>query len=653
MGEAVQEVSVRRRGAGEAEQGFAILNEAPASGGAAAARGRSRVRTAAARWGKTCRSILRATKPVPLNRVEGRSRGPWRNLQGVGYGAAARRRATRRRSEGSSAGMPLQREDGHRTPWAAGIVLLAAGIFLVHAMQFRAFFHGYGVDDAYISFRFARNLLDGHGLAFNPGEPIEGYSNFLWVLAMTPVLAAGGDPAHWAQYIALAASVTTLVLVDRAITRMFGVRDRALRAVALLLLAGSGYFAGWSVSGLETNVFALLLLVAWMRFVVETGAPARRRPVSALLFVVLALLRPEGVPIAVVAVIARLLLERRRHPSGEPARRFRLDTIAFVTIVCGALLAYEIWRFSYFGPHLLPNSVRAKVGGGLQQLVSGLSYLCRFFFVPYLPLLGAFVLAAPRWRKVKAPQSVSGSAPHAAAAPGSGSAAMPTVLAAASGVALTLGYLLFVAAVGGDWSYGRLFVPLLPVAVVTAVGLLGSSAQWPAWTRSRRRQLVLASLALVYLAWAWDVTSRQREARRWEAWWKVDAERIAIAKTFAEIMPKDAVIAVYAAGEIPYFSGLRAHDMLGLNDPHIGSLSMPEMGRGVPGHEKWDARYTLEVVRPDIIVEGRLVPGLNDHPIRRRDYHRVEGLSQYQEVLFHRRIIEYLQANGKLPTMQQ
>ena len=27
-----------------------------------------------------------------------------------------------------------------------------------------------------------RNPLEGHGLVFNPGEHVEGYSNFLWVV---------------------------------------------------------------------------------------------------------------------------------------------------------------------------------------------------------------------------------------------------------------------------------------------------------------------------------------------------------------------------------------------------------------------------------------------------------------------------------------
>jgi arabinofuranosyltransferase len=50
------------------------------------------------------------------------------------------------------------------------------------------------LDDPFISFRYARNLLDGHGLVFNPGERVEGYSNFLWIILLTPFMKLGFDP---------------------------------------------------------------------------------------------------------------------------------------------------------------------------------------------------------------------------------------------------------------------------------------------------------------------------------------------------------------------------------------------------------------------------------------------------------------------------
>ena len=57
-------------------------------------------------------------------------------------------------------------------------------------------------DDAFISFRYVRNLLEGHGLVFNPGEYVEGYTNFLWILELValwgplrPAPGAGGPVA--------------------------------------------------------------------------------------------------------------------------------------------------------------------------------------------------------------------------------------------------------------------------------------------------------------------------------------------------------------------------------------------------------------------------------------------------------------------------
>ncbi len=49
-------------------------------------------------------------------------------------------------------------------------------------------------DDAFINFRYVRNLLEGHGLVFNPGERVEGYSNFLWTLELAFIWRTLGIP---------------------------------------------------------------------------------------------------------------------------------------------------------------------------------------------------------------------------------------------------------------------------------------------------------------------------------------------------------------------------------------------------------------------------------------------------------------------------
>ena len=61
---------------------------------------------------------------------------------------------------------------------------------LVHMLQYGACVQ----DDAFISFRYAANLLDGHGLVYNPGERVEGYTNFLWTVLMAAAMGAGANP---------------------------------------------------------------------------------------------------------------------------------------------------------------------------------------------------------------------------------------------------------------------------------------------------------------------------------------------------------------------------------------------------------------------------------------------------------------------------
>ena len=61
-------------------------------------------------------------------------------------------------------------------PIVTGCLAVSLLLLLVHAL-----FYKFLTDDAYISFRYAANLVDGHGLVFNPGfERVEGYTNFLW-----------------------------------------------------------------------------------------------------------------------------------------------------------------------------------------------------------------------------------------------------------------------------------------------------------------------------------------------------------------------------------------------------------------------------------------------------------------------------------------
>ncbi len=82
---------------------------------------------------------------------------------------------------------------------ACGLVASLAGL-LAHAWSYR-----FLTDDGFISLRYSRNLARGHGLVFNPGEaPVEGYTNFLWVLALAACDRLGWAPERAAPALSLA-----------------------------------------------------------------------------------------------------------------------------------------------------------------------------------------------------------------------------------------------------------------------------------------------------------------------------------------------------------------------------------------------------------------------------------------------------------------
>ncbi len=469
--------------------------------------------------------------------------------------------------------------------------LLALGLSLVlftwQATQMLSAFGGLAMDDAYISFRYADHLANGEGLVWNAGERVEGFSNFLWVALLAPVARVFGDLTVPAELLGLLFGAVTLVVALDALKRVLRVPSPAAALLAGGLIASSGYVTGWAVSGLESALHGLFLLWAWARFSLERSGEGPLRPWSAVPLLGLALLRPEGIFVAACAVAFHLWDCRRRAVAPGSMR-----ALGLLLLVLAPLLAFHAFRFGYYGPHLFPNSVSAKVGWTTAQLNRGVQHVATNFLWPYLPLLAAARLL---WRGSQA--------------------GLPGRL----GAALFGGYLAFVTAVGGDWSVGRFYAPLIPLGVVLAVA---AAAQWVGPGRSRSAKAALAVAATLYVGVAWYVTVVQRELPFRTRFVGKDAERVAIGRWLRRAAPAGTVVAVFAAGEIPYYSRLRAHDMLGLCDAHIATAEPSRLGTRLAGHERWDVDYTLGTVAPGVLIDPQYIPGMVDDPRVQQGYRR-------------------------------
>jgi hypothetical protein len=150
--------------------------------------------------------------------------------------------------------------------WVLYVSLLPVlGLAVVHAWQLR-----WMGDDAFISFRYAKNLAEGLGLVFNEGARVEGYTNFLWTVIMAAFIELGFDPGQVAVVLGLLSLALASGAAALLVRRLLAETQSMLVSFAAILLAANYTFASYGTSGLETMFAALLVLVAVER--AEAGA---------------------------------------------------------------------------------------------------------------------------------------------------------------------------------------------------------------------------------------------------------------------------------------------------------------------------------------------------------------------------------------------
>lgn len=311
-------------------------------------------------------------------------------------------------------------------------------------------------EDAFISLRYVRNALSGHGVVFNPGERLEGYSNPLWVFGLIVLGAVGGVDAlpHLAAGASLAAACACLgVLLWYGQRRQWHPLVAGL-AVCWLLLRYEWLF--WSLGGLETALYALLVLLTVLPSV--TGSAALAWAIAPGLA---AVCRPEGV----LWLLPTLVLWYRHFSWRGLVQRFGLAAI-FPTM----LLA---WRLIYY-KNYLPSTIVLVYNYWQWLLERGTRYFTEYFMgggvMTALVLLGALSALLPL------------SKPHRTRA--------------------LLGYLLlylaFIARVGGDGKPElRFFMHLHPLLVVFAAETV---QQLLAWRPLPANRVLRASLAFLLVA---------------------------------------------------------------------------------------------------------------------------------------------------------
>ncbi|MCD6351268.1 MAG: hypothetical protein J7M26_04015 [Armatimonadetes bacterium] len=444
-----------------------------------------------------------------------------------------------------------------------GLVLAACAlVFLAQCYWHR----GFTVDDAYISFRYARNLAEGQGLVFNPGERVEGYTNFLWVLLIAASMKLHlASPELVAKVLGTLAGLGLVLLGPAAVAAMTKLRGRACLLGALALAAWPP-LAYWSVSGLATSLFAFLLtagLVVWLK------AQSRAHGAAAgALLAVATLTRPEA-PLFWAGGLAVRLLREGRRAKGQ--------LIAFALTYLTPLVPWVLWKLAYYG-QVLPNTFYIKRRGGLWPPVrpGGVMYVHDFLaahwglvFWALLPLLAypALYLARRAWEFI-----------------------LPLLL-----------YLVWIAKVGDWMPQYRFFVPVAALWAAMAGGALMTlwqKAHAELASQQRRRWGRGAVAGLVFVALLHVAVFSYFHRGRGGA-------PVAVAEKARRLVRPGELIAVHDAGIIPYLTRARTIDMIGLVWPQV--LQCPVQWLDFPRTYQGKHRLPVRAGVVDLVLQQRPV----------------------------------------------
>lgn len=485
------------------------------------------------------------------------------------------------------------------------------------------------VDDAFISLRYARNLLQGNGLVWNVGERVEGFTNLLWTLMLAGGMgisgADGPQVALALSLAALAAAVSAAAVLGRAICAPH--RPSFHLPIAAAWLAVQSTFVSFGTTGMET-VFAAGLVMVGAGLLATRDDPrgalwagsalvaaTLTHPDHALFYAVggAVLLAPRALPLA------------RALGRGPTARaEAGLPLLLAYAAPSLALVGVTAWRSAYYGD-VVPNTFHAKAVA-LWNVPQGLAYALTFALGSH-----GWLLAVPFLAVCALP-----------------SPSRPARRLRAFAALATAVWTLYVLRIGGDFMYGRFWVPLLPLlALVLEEGIHDLARR----TRTRGRAPVAAVALAALVGATWGGMAFVRPGR--VDWWiadentiypvtrwsplEIDHTQFRLGRMLGRELRDRGIrvrLATKGIGMIGWYSRQPVVDLVGLTDRRIARQPVVERTR--PGHEKSPPRGYLVRRRVHFVRAGANPKEYDD--LARIDFGRGTG-ERWSIVVYDREVM--------------
>jgi len=427
-------------------------------------------------------------------------------------------------------------------------------------------FYNHTWDDAYISYRYSKNFVENHGLVYNQGEYVEGYTSFLWVILLGLIGKTGFDIPLAGKALCILFGLGSLV-ITYFIVRAFDKRYRMAAILAALLLAFRIDYGIHFQSGMETsfNIFMISL-----GFYLYLQKHRYSLIITGIIAGLLPLIRPDGI-LFLSAIVLSELISIKNGSLKKCLKNIFQFLLPAVTII----ILHLLWRYSYYGD-LLPNTFYAKSSGFyLIKYIRGAYYLLKFFvygggFLYFIPAV-YFIFKFFKNKHVRT---------------------MTIIIFL---------YFLFNIYASGDWTaYSRFMMPVLPLIVIAS-----SFGIMKLLSLLKANKIVSILVVLTFMTAGFQnglflkamptehIFMHRNAIKKW----------ITLCEDFRNLKAEhpDFTIASIPIGAIGYYSEARIIDMLGLTNKHIAKHGKKLMG--MPGCERWDIEYVL-AQKPHIIYVG-------------------------------------------------
>ncbi len=473
------------------------------------------------------------------------------------------------------------------------LIITIAGLVLL------AWMNRFVQDDAFISFRYADNFAHGNGLVWNIGERVEGYTNFLWTLLIGGGIFLGIDPIDCSFMLGILSLIFTLIFTYKLTVLFF--KSEYIGLLTIFLLGTNQSFSSYATGGLETQMQTALFIASsylCVKCMLSNEWTTRSLLTLSALLTASILTRLDSALLGLVVwTFAVFNLLKDKNMIHQKIKKLFIFTAPIILVVG----VWFLWKLYYYGD-ILPNTYYIKASS-ITSLSRGLNYIYVFLgsylLFPFI-IIGLFA-ARVFFKKFQ-------------------------ISLLLIGISVFL-WLTYITKIGGDFMEFRFFVPILPMVFIILSWIIFIYIQKPLI----RTALVLLIAAGTINHSATFVLNPEdgiepisdlhghitSEHQNWSGIGKV------LGRLFGD--NTDVTIATTAAGAIPYFSRLRAVDMLGINDERVARDGF--MIGSKPGHQRMstfgylrERKVNLVISHPFVTKLSSPIPHFPKMPLNPNDY---------------------------------